>query len=199
MKAAERRRIDPKQEGILVKYSRAWVAALAAASLGLMAWAAPAPAPRSQGPISDYLRLRAALPPGAPPEVVEVQGDDENIEITHRLIAYEARTEAFEVKVDGKTVTQVRTVVVPLARNVKSAVAVKDCKVYRLGKEGKLEAIGGKAGLWKKPTSVLSGTSAEVDPRHLELVKPGTLFLVLPAPMNVPLEAPVPVPAKKVP
>ena len=37
-------------------------------------------------------------------------------------------------------------------------------------------------GMLKKPLVVLTGDSAEVDRRHLEMVKPGTLYLVLPPP-----------------
>ena len=57
-------------------------------------------------------------------------------------------------------------------------------KVSRVvGKEGKLEALDADkaAALLKKSTPALLDGSSAVDPRHLELVKPGTLYITLPA------------------
>jgi hypothetical protein len=178
-----------------VNFSRSWLAALAAAGLGLTAAAAPPPAPRSQGPISDFLRHRAALPPAAPPRVVTVRGDEGTITMTHRQVVYVAAQETAIVERDGKTVTEIRTRMVPTVHQMETRVALKDCKVFRVSKEGKLEAVARDkaAALWKKPTAVLSGTRADVDPRLLELVKPGTLYLVLPAVPTMP-EVPAPVP-----
>jgi hypothetical protein len=173
-----------------MNFSRSWLAALAAAWLGLTAAAAPAPAPKSQGPISDFLRLRAALPPGVPPTVVEVRGDEEIITITHRQVVFVMAQQKATAERDGETVEEVRTIMVPQVRLMQTKAAVKDCKVFRVGKEGKLEAVAaGKApSLWKKPTNVLSGARSEVEPRHLELVKPGTLYLVLPEVWKMPGE-----------
>jgi hypothetical protein len=178
-----------------------WPAALAVAGIGLTAVAAPAPAPRSQGPISDFLRLRAALPPGAPPNVVEVRGDEQTITVTQQFVGVVPVTQAVAVERAGRTVTEVRTVQVPQVHTMQSEAAVKDCKVFRVSKESKLEAIEADkaAAQWKKPTKVLAGTSAEVDPRHLELVKPGTLYLVLPTVMKMPEAPPVPRPPRPAP
>jgi hypothetical protein len=182
-----------------VNFSRSALAALAAAGLGLTAAAAPPPAPRSQGPISDFLRHRAAVPSAAPPRVVKVRGDEETITMTHRQVVFVATTQAATVERDGKTVTELRTVIVPQVQLTEAKVAVKDCKLFRVSKDGKLEAIdpGKAAARWKKPTDVLYGTGADVDPRFLELVKPGTLYLALPEVMPMPEEAPVPLPPPK--
>jgi hypothetical protein len=183
--------------------SRFWLAVLAFGGLGLAAVAAPAPVPKSQGPISDFLRLRASLPPGAPPSIVEVQGGEETLTVTHRVPVYEQVAKTVAVEVDGRTVQQVVTTTVSKAVLVNAKVALKDCKFFRVSKEGKLEAVAADkaAGLLKKKTAVLTGTSAEVDPRQLELVKPGTLYLVLPDVMNMPAEplAPPPLPPKALP
>ncbi len=177
---------------------RFWLAVLAVGGLGLAAVAAPAPTPKSQGPISDFLRLRAALLPGAPPSVVEVQGGEDSLTVTHRVPVYEQVPKTVAVEVDGRTVQQTVMTTVARAVQVRSKVALKDCKVFRASKEGKLEAVEADkaAGLFKKKTAVLTGTSAEVDPRQLELVKPGTLYLVLPDVMNIPVEAVAPVAPK---
>jgi hypothetical protein len=181
--------------------SRFWLAVLAVGGVGLAAVAAPAPTPRSQGPISDFLRLRAALPPGAPPSVVEVQGGEDTLEVTHRVPVYTHVARTVNVQVDGRTVQQTVTSTVATAQLMKVRVALKDCKVFRVSKEGKLEAVEADkaAGLLKKKTEVLTGTSAEVDPRQLELVKPGTLYLVLPEVMTMPAERIEAVPPKALP
>jgi hypothetical protein len=183
-----------------VNHFRFWLAVLAVGGLGLAAVAAPAPTPKSQGPISDFLRLRAALPPGAPPSVVAVQGDEDTLTVTHHVPVYQQVAQTVAVEVDGRTVNQTVMTTVARAVLVNAKVALKDCKVFRVSKEGKLEAVAADkaAGLFKKKTAVLTGTSAEVDPRQLELVKPGTLYLVLPQAMNMPVEAvaPVPLPPK---
>ena len=183
-----------------MNFSRSWLAALAAAWLGLTAAAAPAPAPapKSLGPISDFLRLRAALPPAEPPRVVEVRGDEETITVTHRLVHFVPVTQKATIERGGETVEQIRTIMVPQAQRMEAKVAVKDCKLFRVSKEGKLDAVEADkaAALWKKPTNALSGTRADVDPRLLELVKPGTLYLVVPEVMNMPGEHLVPRPPK---
>ena len=72
---------------------------------------------------------------------------------------------------------------------------VKSCKFFTVSKEGKLEALdAAKAtALLKKRTAILTGDSATVDPRHLELVKPGTRYLVIPP---SPLQKPAPRPSE---
>jgi hypothetical protein len=177
--------------------SRFCLAALAVAGMALAAAAAPAPAPKSQGPISDFLLLRAALPPGEAPSVVEVSSDGDTFMVMHRMVVSVPVTWQEAVEFEGKSVVVPRTVMVPQVISRRSKVAVKDCKVFRVNKEGRLEAVEADkaAAQWKKPTQVLLGKSAEIDPRQLELVKPGTFYLVLSeAALNVPVEVVAPVP-----
>ena len=51
-------------------------------------------------------------------------------------------------------------------------------------RDGKLEAVETRKAVahLKKPMAVLTGERAKADPRHLELVKPETLYLVIPPP-----------------
>jgi hypothetical protein len=181
-----------------VIHSRLLLAVLVLAGLGLSAAAAPAPtpAPASQGPVSDFLRRRAELPAGEPPQVVSLRGNEETITAIHNRVVFVPATQNVAVEMEGRTVVEQRTVLVPQAQTWRRAAAVKDCKFYRVGKEGKLEAIEADkvAEQWKKPTEVLAGPSAEVDPRHLALIKPGTLFLVLPDARKMPPVVPVPPP-----
>jgi hypothetical protein len=170
-----------------------WLALSATAWFAAAAAAAPLPAGESQGPISDYLRLRGKLPATAPPHVMQVVlGDGDMIEVGRRMVQYV--TEARETKVvkDGKEVVVTTYVTVPVFRESKELVAAKDCKFFTLAKDGKLEAVEAKkaTALLKKPTAVLAGESAEVDPRHLELVKPGTLYLVVPPPQALKIAPP---------
>jgi hypothetical protein len=48
----------------------------------------------------------------------------------------------------------------------------------------------------KQPTSVLTGPSAEIDLRHLELIRSGTLYVVLPI-THAPVPVPVPQPPQE--
>jgi hypothetical protein len=202
---AEKRLPDRPTPGIeeetLMSLSKFGLAALIVAGVVLTAMAAPAPAPRSQGPISDFLPRRAALPPGAPPTVVSVQGDDDHITMTHQKVVFVPVTQAVQVDRDGKTVTEVRTTLVHKVYSMQTRGAVKDYKVFRVSKEGKLEALEADkaAARWKKPTEALIGTSADVDPRQLELIKPGALYLVLPRVANMAEVVPVPQPPMPVP
>ena len=161
---------------------RLGLAAAAALGFALAAAAAPLPGPASQGPISDYLRLRGKLPPTAPPRVTHVQGDDGMLEVEHTTYQYVVKQVEQVVTRDGKAEKVVATVTELVPVSFKSKTMAKDCKFFQVSKDGKLEAIDYKkaAPLLKKPTAVLTGDSAEVDPRHLEVVKPGTLYLVIP-------------------
>jgi hypothetical protein len=179
-----------------MKLCRLWLA------LPLMAWiaatvlAAPAPAPESQGPISDALRLRDKLPKTAPPTSHRVVLRDDNIVEVERVrynYAYEVVTR--KVQRDGNEIEVAQYVARAIPVVYREQIAVKSCTFYTVTKEGKLEAVETKkaAAQLKKLTLVLTGDSAEVDPRHLEVVKPGTLYVVLPAaatPYSVPAAAP---------
>jgi hypothetical protein len=72
---------------------------------------------------------------------------------------------------------------------VKQLVQAKAIKSFVVTKEGKLEALEADklADAIKKPTPVLLGESAEVDPRYLELIKPGTIYLAVPQQTGVPV------------
>jgi hypothetical protein len=124
--------------------------------------------------------------------------DKETITVTHRLVHFVPQTQKATIVRGGETVEEVRTIMVPQTSLREAKVAVKECKLFQVSKEGKLDAVEADkaAALWKKPTHVLSGSRADVDPRLLELVKPGTLYLVLPEVMNMPGEHLVPRPPK---
>jgi hypothetical protein len=196
-----------------MNFSRLWLVLAAAWLAAASATAAPIP-PRSssQGPISDALVLREMLPATAPPRVMKVVMAKDDIELQHRTFRTFAVMEKVQqvkyvpvervrtVKRDGIPVTEKyieyaavteemavqRTVQVLDDKIRKEWVAANDCKFFMVTKEGKLEAVEAKkaATLLKEPTTILTGTSAEVDPRHLELVKPGTLYVVIPQPKN---------------
>jgi hypothetical protein len=172
---------------------------------------ATAPAPTSQGPISDALARYALLPNTAAPHVLKVvMADGDTVEVqrpvfqaVERLekvnrVVYVEEQRGKTIRRDGQDVkvpytvyvpkTQVvevrRTVLVPSNEVRKETVAAKDCKFFTVTRDGKLEAVEAAkaAGLLKKPAAVLVGTKSEVDPRQPELVKPGTLNLAVPPP-----------------
>ena len=169
-----------------MNFSSMGLALWAATGFALTAAAAPAPAPSpvSQGPISDYLRLRGKLPPTEPPHAMRVRAEEGNIEVERRITQYTQEVRQTTVKRDGREETVQSTVMVPRFTIQKATVAVKDCKFFKVTRDGKLEAVetSKAAAQLKKPMAVLTGECAEVDPRHLELVKPGTLYLVVPPP-----------------
>lgn len=120
------------------------------------------------------------------------------------------------VRRDGREVTEKFTIVVHQVRERERIVQVPfmmavpvlrkrtanltDCRFFTVTRAGKLEPI--EAGLAVKrlaePTAVLTGSQPEIDPRHLELVKPGTLYLVRPtAPAGPIAPGPVPFPEGK--
>jgi hypothetical protein len=165
--------------------TRMWLALAAAGTFAILTVAAPAPAPESQGPISDALRLRGKVPPGSPPVGTRVTMiDDNTIEVDRVSMQYVSEARQVEVEKDVKTETRTEIVTRAVPTSYRERVAAAKCKFYTVTKDGKLETLEGKkaAALLKKPIAVLTGDSAEVDPRHLEMVKPGTLYLILPAP-----------------
>jgi hypothetical protein len=175
-----------------MKFFRLWL------GLGALVWfvvvlpAAPAPAPESQGPISDALRLREKLPKTAPPQKINVHVSDDSLLMQAQRIVYTPYAVEKTVQ-DGETVKKI--VVTQYQQVSVSYVAtapLKNCKFYAVTKEGKLEAIETEkaAAHLKKPTTILIGDQAELDPRHLEIVKPGTLYLVKPAPQPQPQPLP---------
>jgi hypothetical protein len=156
--------------------------------------------------IGGILRVPDKLPRGTPPEVSTVVLNLGDITLTRQVILQ--RTEArrvrdtvevqipFEVNVtvDGRTEkrtvlrTEYRTVerevAVTISRVelVKQTVPAEKVKAFTVTKAGRLEAIS-KAALLEmlaKSTPALLG-DADLDPRHLELIRPGTLFLAVPS------------------
>ena len=169
-----------------------------AAWFALSAAAAPAPAPPSEGPISDALAMRGILPKTAPPIVspVEMAGDGvlqlESVAMVPETFQYE---EAVALP-NGKTQKVVRTAMrfVAVTRAVQFKTA--SLKFFTVTKDGKLESLetAKATAMLKTRTPVLTGDSAEVDPRNLEMVKPGTLYLVFPPPPPPPIPQAVPAP-----
>jgi hypothetical protein len=157
--------------------SAAWLA------LADVAPAAPAPTPGSEGPITDALRLREKMPPGAPPSVMAVSMPDAGtLEVERRTMVYVTKIVEEIIMMDGKQVKVQRAVSEPVSQVHREKVEAKACKFFTLGKEGKLESLDAAkaAPMLKKSTPVLTGDRAEVDPRHFEMVKPGTLYVVVP-------------------
>ena len=155
--------------------------------------------------IGGILRMPDKLPRSFPPTLSTVVlnlGD-----ITLMLQAIETKTEAMRVRdtvdrqvpyvvtvnVNGRieqrtayrTVTELveREVHVTTARVrlVKQTVPAEKIKAFTVTKAGKLEAISNATlvEMLAKPTPALIG-DADLDPRHLELIRPGTLFLAIP-------------------
>jgi hypothetical protein len=173
-----------------------WLTAATAACLALPAAAAPAPAPSSPGPISEAVRLSGIVPRTAPPLASRAVAAGEGvIELELRTMTYVAEAVTENVATpDGKVVPVTRFVTKTVPQAVTVAVKADGVKFFTVTKDGKLEALDAAkaAGLLKKRTAVLTGESADVDPRNLELVKPGTLYLVLP---RLDFETPPPPPA----
>jgi hypothetical protein len=109
---------------------------------------------------------------------------DDAVEVDRWTAQYVAVTRERVVVVEGKEVKVTEAVTIAKPVLVKTKLTAKECKFFVVAKEGKLEALDVKkaAAMLKKPTAVLTGDSAEVDPRNLEVVKPGTIYLVIPAP-----------------
>jgi hypothetical protein len=173
-----------------------WLALGMAACFVLTTAAAPITpsGPESKGPISDVLRMRGKLPATTPPAGMKVVLVDDILEVERWVTQYVTEARERTVVVDGKEVTEKYAVSKAVPVVTKSKVTAKDCKFFVVAKEGKLEAIDLKkaAERLKKPTAVLTGDSAEVDPRNLEVVKPGTLYVITPLPAGKGLVEPIP-------
>jgi hypothetical protein len=172
--------------------------ALSVMCLALTATAAPLPetAPDSKGPISDALRMRGKLPEHPAPKATRAVLKDDKLEVDNYVAEVRPETRTVITIVDGKEIAQTVTVYVTVVRGIKMSVPAKDCKFHVVAKEGKLEAIDAKkaASMLAKETAVLTGQGAEVDPRHLEMVKPGMVYVMLPA---TPVVVPTPIPDKR--
>jgi hypothetical protein len=172
----------------------AWLAAAAAT-------AAPVPdrPPASQGPISDYLRLRGKLPASEPPRAMKLAVSGDTIEVESITTVPVVEEVARAVQRDGKVVIEKQLVTKSVAQVRKQAVAVKDCKFFEVSRDGKLEPVEAAkvAALLKEPRAVLAGQGTEVDPRNLELVNPGTLYVVFPPPLPEVVPVPLPPPPRR--
>ena len=159
----------------------------------LPAQAAPVPVgpPPAQGPITDALRLRTLLPTTAPlrvvPAVIAANG---TIELERRTVHHVMEAVTQMTQTPKGPVTYTTYVSKPVTVVSKLQVPVKSCKFFVVTKDGKLETLDAEkaAEMLKKATPVLSGESTEIDPRTLELIRPGTLCVINlpPAPTNPP-------------
>ena len=181
--------------------SRTWLASAALVCFASLSQAAPVPVspPQSQGPLSDALRLRGLLPRTAPLRVSKAVMPGEGV-VELEVQVYVTVTErAIETvrTADGKAVQVERFVTraVPQAKSVQTE--AKFYKFYSVTAKGKLEAIDAakEAALLKKKSPILTGDSADVDPRTLEIVKPGTICLIQ-LPMS-PTKPPPPIPEER--
>jgi hypothetical protein len=165
-----------------------WLTLAAVAGFVLPGSSAPVPVPgkTSQGPISDTLRLLEMLPRTAPltPGPAVMVGDG-SIQLERRTAQYVTRVVEVVVKTaDGKEMRVQQTVseAIPIATQVR--VKTDACKFYTVNKEGKFEAMdAAKAtAMLKQKTAVLTGETADVDPKTLQMVRPGTLCIIFTTP-----------------
>ncbi len=171
-------------------------------------------APAMNG-IGGILRVRDKLPRTAPPSASTVVLDLGNLTLMRPVIEYrqemmrvrdtvvvqvpvvvvvnvngrlEKRT---EVRTETKEVERDVAVAKGVVRLVKQIVPAEKVKAFLVTKAGTLESIPQAALLemLAKPTPALIG-DADLDPRHLELIRPGTLFLAIPPEGNRPAPPP---------
>ena len=166
------------------------------------------------GSIEAILRLRDKLPNSLRPTVSDVRYEGGEIVMTRQLIEIltermlskaqvtEFVTEQYTVKIGDRLEVRTRAVPVtrwverevtvnrPVVRSVKLKVAANSIKAFTVTKEGKLESLDRAKflGMLTKPITVLIG-DADVDPRHLELIRPSAIYLVIDEPSR-PKEAP---------
>jgi len=215
----------------MTRFSHGLLAAVLATAT---ATAAPVPegASSGQGPLTDYLLRRAALPGGEAPPATRATVRGDAIEMDAVALVYKpvTREQVVTVQVvvpvqeerervvrrDGRDVTEKFTVVVNRTQEVqekrqyttvvaeaviqKRMASLKDCRFFVVTAGGKLDPLeaGPAAKRLAEPTAVLTGSKPTLDPGHLELVKPGTLYIVTPSVPTGPL-APGPVPIQDVP
>lgn len=159
-------------------------------------------------PVEKALRLRGKPPLSAPPTplAVEFKGGDalitatvvemvpETRRVTQNIVEQVPVTERVAVTVDGKVREEQRVVLRAVTRQVERNVTVhravlrlvqtrldlRAAKAFQLDKEGKLQPLDATRlpNLIGKDGRVMTIESAEVDPRHLELIRPGTVFLL---------------------
>jgi hypothetical protein len=110
-----------------------------------------------------------------------------------QVAEFEAREVRETVQTPQGPIVVVKTITVRTLALGSPHRPAKDCKFFVVTKDTKLEPISVEKArtMLKTKIAVLYGESADVDPRTLELVKPGTLC-VIPIPIDpmpeVPLE-----------
>jgi hypothetical protein len=116
-------------------------------------------------------------------EVVNVVGPDGKVEAQTRKVPV--------IVTVSKDVPYAVMVARPAGESAKVRVAAKSCKFFTVTKEGRLDPLdtARATAMLKTRTPVLTGGDADVDPRSLEMFKPGLLYLVLP-PNLLPQETP---------
>jgi hypothetical protein len=144
--------------------------------------AAPVPVPgtKTGGPITDALRLRELLPRTAPlTPAPAVLGQGDVIQMDSVSVYYVTEQIVEVVQTPQGRAEVVKTVTKPVMRSFTKTVAVADCKFFVV-KDGKLEALDADKAkaMLKKKTAVLTGESADLDSRTLDVVKSGTLCVI---------------------
>jgi uncharacterized protein (TIGR03000 family) len=179
------------------------------------------PAARPAG-IQAILRGRDKLPQSFPPTAADVTAKDGAIVITRQVVGHipvakgytvlvvhlVPFAETIEVKVGDRLEKREVTKYKEVKREEKrvatfyepiwvdnKTIAVKSIKGFVVNKDGKLDALAGAKllDMIAKPTRVLVREGADVDPRHLELIRTGTIYLAFPkatAPEDGPPERP---------
>ena len=181
-----------------MKASRIWLSLAAAAWLVLPAAAAPAPTPPSDGPLSDALALRGLIGKTAPPMASNTMVVEKGVIEVGSLAAVPVAQSVAETVTlpNGKQEQVVRTVTSVQYEPRYVRYKVDAVKFFTVTAEGKLQPLDAAKATetLEKTTPVLTGDSAEVEARNLELVRPGTLYLVLPPPEAPPLPGAAPPP-----
>jgi hypothetical protein len=159
------------------------------------------------GGIAALLRARQLLPRGTLPTVSEVvlKGDQvtltrqrfayQSVPMRYKVVVYEyvSTLEEVTVLVNGRPEKQKREVVKAIPReqerttNVtqvfpqleRQTVALASLRAFVVGPQGKLEPLDRDrlAGLLRKGRPALVGDTDDIDPRFLELVRPGVVYL----------------------
>ena len=184
--------------------------------------AQPGDAPPSKGSIQAAVQKRDKLPLTFPPGTAEVVLKDGAIHLTRQVLVYVTVSKEFTVQVtqlvpyaqtievkvgdrlEKREITKykpvlreekrVATFYDPIAKSEKQTIAVKSIKAFVVNKDGKLDALAAAKllDLIAKPTRVLVGEDADLDPRHVELIRAGAIYLALPkttVPGNAPPES----------
>ena len=123
---------------------------------------------------------------------VALAAANEAVSIQSEVVMKDGAIEITRPKIQLVSFIETKTVVVQQLMQVerrreyveltKEMVPAKTINSFVVTKEGKIEPldVAKLADLLKKRTPVLIGNSADVDPRHLEQMTPGTIYLSIP-------------------